>query len=102
VPQADRARTDTRIVQATIDGGPLFAAYAQPVLDDFRKEFKADAVTATALWPVMRRMGHRQEFLDLVKIPPERPFIALKEVNGCNLETENGRFGLGQAAYSCG
>lgn len=62
----------------------------------------SDTVTATALWPIMRRMGHREEFSAMAANPPERPFLALKDVNGCNMETENGRFGLGQAAYSCG
>ncbi|MFA7159527.1 MAG: hypothetical protein WC299_09510 [Kiritimatiellia bacterium] len=62
----------------------------------------SDTVTAGAFWPLMRRMGHRDEFIQLAKGSLERPYIALKEVNGCNLETENGRFGLGQAAYSCG
>lgn len=62
----------------------------------------SDTLTATPLWPAIRRMGHREEFFALAESPPERPFIALKDVNGCNMETENGRFGLGQAAYSCG
>lgn len=62
----------------------------------------ADTITATDLWPVMRRMGRGEEFINLSRNSTERPYLALKEVEGCNMETENGRFGLGQAAYSCG
>jgi hypothetical protein len=74
--------------------------YAQGV--DGIAIWDSDTVTASAFWPIMRRMGHRDEFCDLVGKPIERPYIALKDVDGCNLETEHGRFGLGQAAYSCG
>ncbi|MEI6422266.1 MAG: hypothetical protein WCP55_08610 [Lentisphaerota bacterium] len=62
----------------------------------------SDTLTAGGIWPAIRRMGHRDEFSAFLKTPYERPFIALKDVDGCNMETENGRFGLGQAAYSCG
>ena len=62
----------------------------------------SDTLTAGALWTAMRRMGHREEFSAFAETPYVRPFIALKDVAGCNMETENGRFGLGQAAYSCG
>jgi len=62
----------------------------------------SDTLPAGELWPVLRRMGHRDEFFAMAENPPERPIIGLKDVEGCNMEAENGRFGLGQAAYSCG
>jgi hypothetical protein len=62
----------------------------------------SDTLPAGALWPAMRRMGHRDEFCAMANTPPERPMVSLKDVQGCNLEAEHGRFGLGQAAYSCG
>ena len=61
-----------------------------------------DSEPMDTLWPAMQRMGHRDEFFTMAKTPPERPIIGLKDVEGCNMEAENGRFGLGQAAYSCG
>ena len=61
-----------------------------------------DADIWGANWPALRRMGHREEFFALAKTPPERPIIGLKDVEGCNLEAEHGRFGLAQPAYSGG
>ena len=62
----------------------------------------SDTLPAGELWPVLRRMGHRKEFFAMAKTPPERPIIGLKDVDGSNMEAENGRFGLFAAAYSCG
>ena len=76
--------------------------YVYPKGTDGIALWDSDAIPASELWPAMRRMGHRKEFFAMAKTPPERPIIGLKDVDGSNMEAENGRFGLFAAAYSCG